>query len=102
MAEVRWTPQAAEDLEAIAEFIAADSPRFAGLFVMDTLEAVNRLSSFPRLGRMVPETGNPSIREILLGNYRIVYRVRRETVEILTVWQGARLFDPRRLQPPGT
>lgn len=98
MAEVRWAPQAADDLEAIAQFIAEDSPHYASLFVMDVLEAVEQLVSFPRSGKVVPETRDPALRETVLGNYRIIYRVRPELVEILTVFHGARLLDPSRIQ----
>jgi len=97
MAPVRWTPQAADDLEAIAAFIARDSPHFAGLFVADILQVVDRLADFPESGRIVPEIGEKSIREIILGSYRIIYRLRRDAVEILTVHHGARLLDPKRL-----
>ena len=97
MDDVRWTPQAADDLEAIADFIGHDSPHYAGLFVMDVLKAAERLATFPKSGRMVPETNDPVIREIILGSYRIVYRVARELVEILAVHHGARLLDPDRL-----
>ena len=97
MAELRWTPQAADDLEAITDFIAADSPHYASLFALDVLTAVERLQAFPRSGRVVPEVQAPDIREIILGNYRIVYRIRDEIVEILTVWHGSRLLDPSRL-----
>ena len=97
MAEVRWTPQAAAALEAIADFIAGESPQFASLFVIDVLHAVERLATFPRSGRIVPELRNVDVREVLLGNYRIVYRVKGDAVEILCVWHGARLFDPSRL-----
>ena len=98
MAEVRWAPQAADDLEAIAGLIAQDSPHYASLFVMDVLTAVERVASFPHSGRVVPETRDPSLRETILGNYRIIYRVRRELVEVLTVYHGARLLDPSRIQ----
>ncbi len=98
MAQVRWTPQAADDLDAIAEFIARDSPHFAVLFVADILQTVDRLADFPESGRMVPEIGEKSIREIILGSYRIIYRLRREAVEVLTVHHGARLLDPKRLR----
>jgi plasmid stabilization system protein ParE len=97
MVEVRWTSQAADDLEAIVEFIAADSPHYARLLAMDILEAVELLADFPQSGRIVPEIRAPEIREILLGNYRIIYRVRTEAVEILTVYHGARLLNPRHL-----
>lgn len=98
MAEVRWTPQAANDLEAIAELIAEDSPAYANLFAMDVLAAVERIADFPKSGRAVPEIRDPSLRESILGNYRIIYRVKRELVEILTVCHGARLLDPSRLE----
>ena len=97
MAEVRWTAQAADDLESIAEFIARDSPQYARLFVLDVLQAVERLAPFPMSGRTVPELSDPMIREVLLGAYRIVYRVREELVEVLTVYHGARLLDPGSL-----
>ena len=97
MAELRWTPQAADDLEAITDFIAADSPQYATLFAIDVLTAVERLEVFPRSGRVVPEMQASDIREIVLGNYRIVYRIRGDLVEILTVWHGSRLLDPSRL-----
>jgi addiction module RelE/StbE family toxin len=98
MAQVRWTPQAADDLDAIAEFIARDSPHFAGLLVADILQTVDRLVDFPESGRIVPEIGNRSIREVILGSYRIIYRLRSEAVEILTVHHGARLLDPKKLR----
>jgi toxin ParE1/3/4 len=97
MAEIRWAHQAAADLEAIAEFISVDSPQYAQLFALDVLNAIERLASFPRSGRIVPELGNAAIREIVLGNYRIVYRLRKDIVEILTVYHGARLLDPSDL-----
>ena len=97
MAEVRWTAQAADDLELIAEFIAHDSPQYASLFVIDVLAAVERLVRFPESGRVVPETNDPKVREIILGNYRIVYRRRADVAEILTIHHGARLLDPSQL-----
>lgn len=97
MAEVRWAPQAAEDLESIARFISHDSPHYAQLFVIDVFGAVERLGAFPQSGRIVPERNDPALREIILGNYRIVYRTKADLVEILTVYHGARLLDPDRL-----
>ena len=97
MAEVRWTPQAADDLEAIAEFISQDSPNYSSLFVLDVLYAVDRLIQFPKSGRVVPEINDPLVREVILGSYRIIYRVHQDLVEILTVFHGSRLLDPSKL-----
>ncbi len=98
MAQVRWTPQAADDLDTIAEFISRDSPHYAGLFVADILQTVDQLIDFPQSGRIVPEIGDSCLREVILGNYRIIYRLRSKAVEILTVHHGARLLDPKRLK----
>ena len=97
MAEVRWTPQAADDLDAIAEFIAKNSPHYAAVFVMDVLQSVEQLTHFPQIGRIVPEIHNPAIREIILGSYRVIYRLPKEVAEILTVHHSARQLDPGKL-----
>ena len=98
MVEVRWTPQASEDLDSIVDYIARDSPQYARLFVVDTFQAVERISGFPKSGRVVPELGNPAVREIILGSYRVVYRLREKWVELLTIYHGARLLDPTGLE----
>jgi len=70
MAEVRWTPQAADDLEAITDFRAVDSAHYSTPFAKAVVTAVERLAAFPRSGRIVPEVRNPAVREIILVNYR--------------------------------
>jgi len=90
---VRWTPQAADDLDAAAEYVARDSPHYASLFVERILDAIDRLEQFPLRGRIVPEKQDPAVRELLVGSYRIVYRHQRDIVEVLTIHHGARLLD---------
>ncbi len=97
MAEVKWTQQAADDLESITKFIAQDSVHYARLFAVDVVEAVERLNVFPESGRIVPEKNSPAIREIIFGN-RIIYRLKNEAVEILTIYHGSRLLDPSKLK----
>ncbi len=97
MGEIRWTPQAADDLEAIAAYIALDSEHYASLFVIDLIAAVERLETFPLRGRIVPEVQNPDIRESVFGSYRIIYRVQSTVVEILTIYHGSRLLVPDEL-----
>ncbi len=92
MIKLRWTTQAVEDMEAIRKFIANDSDAYADLVVARLLESVERLEHFPRSGRIVPELSDPQLREIIEAPYRIVYRVRDETVEILTVFRASRLL----------
>lgn len=98
MAEVKWTRQAVEDLESITHFIAKDSHHYARLFVIDIFEAVEQLEEFPESGRIVPELNDSIVRELILGNYRLVYRFRRNLVELLTLYHGARILDPIKLR----
>ena len=96
MVEVRWTLQAAEDLNAIVEFIARDSSQYARLLVVDIFQAVDRIAVFPQSGRIVPELNDPVVREVILGNYRLVYRLKDASLDLLTIYHGARLFDPSK------
>ncbi|MFQ5639358.1 MAG: type II toxin-antitoxin system RelE/ParE family toxin [bacterium] len=97
MARITWTDQALEDLDAICEFIARDAPRYAQVFADRIFESVERLESFPKSGRMVPELEIETLREIIFGNYRIVYRITDNEVEILTVFHGSKLLDFTKL-----
>ena len=97
MAEIRWTLQALDDVEAIANYIARDSTHFAQMFAVRTFEAVRRIQRFPESGRIVPEIKKKDIREILLGNYRIIYRVKDNLIEILTVYHSSRLLNGKTL-----
>jgi len=85
-----WSPQALRDLEAIRDYIAADSPRYAALVVERIVGGVERLRDFPESGRVVPERNRPEIREVIVQPYRVVYRLRPGVVEIATVFRASR------------
>ena len=72
--KVIWSPAARDDLHDIVVFIARDNPQRAMSFGYQLISKTDRLEDFPKLGRMVPEYQNQSIREIILRPYRIVYR----------------------------
>jgi toxin ParE1/3/4 len=93
VARVGWTPQSLADLEAICLFIARDAPEMARVFADRAFRATDRLTDHPGLGRIVPELSQAHLREVLLGNYRIIYRLRDDVVQVLTVHHGARLLD---------
>ena len=92
MADVVWRPQALRDLEAIEAYYEEVSPDFAPIFVSGAFGSAARLASFPGLGRVVPEIGDDSIRELIYRQYRIIYLVHDSAVEILTVYHSARQF----------
>ena len=87
-----WSPSAATDLQAIRDYIAADSPRYADLVVRRILLAVERLTDFPESGRAVPERTDGTLREVIVSPFRVVYRQREQTVEVVTVFRAARRF----------
>ncbi|TSA29228.1 MAG: type II toxin-antitoxin system RelE/ParE family toxin [Ignavibacteriales bacterium] len=93
MARVTWTNQAISDLQDICEFISKDSFHYAQITAQKIFLSVEKLIPYPELGRIVPELNNPEIREIVLGNYRIIYRYKNNEVEILTVYHSARLLN---------
>ena len=95
MAEVKWTPRALDDLDAICLFIARDSPHMASVFADRLFRTTDRLADHPRVGRIVPEIELEGIREIFVGNYRVIYRIVDDEVHILTVHHGARLLEPQ-------
>ena len=92
MTPIRWSPQAVRDVEAIRDYIAQDSPRYAQLTVDRIITSVERLRAFPHSGRVVPERADPEIREVIVGPFRVVYRYRSGVVDIATVFRASRLF----------
>ncbi|GAB4251861.1 type II toxin-antitoxin system RelE/ParE family toxin [Deferrisoma sp.] len=99
---ILWTDRAKADLTAIGDYIAADSPVAAARWVRRLVAAVERLAEFPWSGRRVPELqGRKDLREVVQGAYRIVYRVKRDAVVVLTVFEGHRRFPDELSEDEG-
>ena len=92
---ILWSPQSLRDLDAIHEYIAKDSEHYAGLTIARIFSAVEQLIQFPHSGRIVPERDEPEIREVIVGRFRVVYRVQGELIEVATVFRAAREFPER-------
>ncbi len=90
---VTWSPEAADDLEGIATYIARDSAAYARAIVSKVLATAKSLARFPEIGRVVPEVGDESIRERFVYSYRVIYRVEQHRVLILAIVHGKRLLD---------
>jgi toxin ParE1/3/4 len=90
---VVWTPSARDCLDEILQHIAADSPSAAGKVLEVVLAAAESLSVFSERGRIVPEVGSQSIREIFVYRFRLMYQVFSGEVRILAVLHGAMDFD---------
>jgi addiction module RelE/StbE family toxin len=95
MAQVRWSPQVAQDLKEICDYIGRDSPRYAALFAERVFTVVEMIAQFPLAGGIVPEYGRDDVRERLIHNYRLVYRLRGgDTIQLVTLIHGARILPP--------
>jgi toxin ParE1/3/4 len=92
---ILWSPQSLRDLDAIHEYIAKDSEHYAALTIARIFSAVEQLIEFPSSGRIVPERDEPKIREVIVGRFRVVYRVQDELIEVATVLRAAREFPER-------
>jgi toxin ParE1/3/4 len=91
MVKLIWTDQAIDDLDNVGEYIAENSERYAKLTIQKIFERTDVLKSFPRAGRIVPEKNEENVRELVEGNYRIIYEIISENlIYILTVYHSAR------------
>jgi toxin ParE1/3/4 len=94
MVEINWTKQAVRDIDNIAEFISKDSEHYAKIQVRRFFESARVLERFPGSGKIVPEKQNPLIREILVGSYRVIYKIIDESkIDVLTVHHNKRLLS---------
>jgi len=83
--KIQWSPLAIERIGEISDYIAMDSTMAAERWVCSIFDRVEQVKDFSRSGRSVPETNRKDIRELIIANYRIIYRIETHAVSILTV-----------------
>lgn len=90
--QVALAPSARRDLRDIVRYISLDSPERAVQFGQFLVSCTKRLAEFPEIGRVVPEFGDPFVREIVVRSYRVIYRVDHADcrVDVARFWHGAR------------
>jgi len=88
--KVKWTEIAWGDLVELFDYIAKDSHYYAAGFVSEVRDAARSLSYMAERGRVVPEFGDPTIRELFIKRYRLIYQVRERNVYIIGLVHGAR------------
>ena len=89
---IAWSSLAVDRVSEIAGYIAQNNPGAAENWVETVFSKVEQLKSLPESGRIVPETDNPRIRELLYGNYRVIYRIEKNQFSILTVRHGKQIL----------
>ena len=86
-----WSPRAIADIEDIAEYISRDSAMYAESTVSKIFESAQPLVDYPKMGRVVPETGIETIRELFIFQYRLIYEIIDKEVHVLAVVHGKRI-----------
>lgn len=90
--KILWSPLAIDRASEIAEYIAQDKPSAAAKWIDTVFSKVEQLKSTPEIGRLVPEIRNDQFRELIYGNYRIIYRIEKELISILTIRHGKQIL----------
>ncbi len=99
MAKIVWTEQSVLELQDIFDYISKGSKRYAENQVRRVKAKTSILKTRPESGRIVPEMGINKIRELIEGNYRIIYRIlKKDSIEILTIHHSARDFESRKIE----
>lgn len=90
--KIIWSPLAIDRASEIAEYIAQDKPSAAEKWINTVFSKVGQLKSSPEIGRVVPEIRNDKFRELIYGNYRIIYRIEKTQISILTIRHGKQIL----------
>jgi len=90
--KINWSKESLKQLIEIKNYISKDNPERAETFINRLIERGERVGDYPFKGRMVPEFAVNEIREVFEKSYRIVYRISKEQIEILTVFEGHQLL----------
>jgi toxin ParE1/3/4 len=93
-----WSPLAIDRAHEAAAYIAGDKPEAALRWLEGLFRIIDSLEMFPQSGRLVPEIGLPEFREVIYRrSYRVIYRVEKTRISVLTVRNCARLLDIEEL-----
>ena len=94
MVEVIWTQNATEEIVNIAEYLEQHSKYYAESIVKKLYGKVGILRQHPKIGRIIPEMQDEIYRELIEGNYRIMYEILDdEIILIQRVIHSSRFFD---------
>ena len=90
MVKVIWAEFALEDLKSIHDFISKDSKFYADRFIEKLIIRIDQLETFPNSGKIVPEFDLETLRELIEGNYRVIYKINPDHIDIVRIHHTAR------------
>lgn len=94
-----WSPLAVEQARDIGSYIALDKLSAAEKWIEGIFSCVEKLIEFPEIGRIVPEIKRRNIREVIRGNYRVIYKISGHNIHVLVVKSYQQNLDFNEIQP---
>lgn len=88
--KIIWTENGIDSLEEIIEHIAIDSPYYASNFAKKVISLIENLKHFPNIGRIVPEYKDKDIRELIYQNYRIIYLIKGNSINLIYIGHSSK------------
>lgn len=92
-----WSPLSLGRISEIADFISEDKPGAALNWIDSIFDSINKISDFPDTGRIVPEVHHKDVRETFVGDYRVIYKIEKKQISVLTVRHGKQLLSKEDL-----
>lgn len=90
--KIIWSPLAIDRASDIAEYISLDNTTTAQNWIDTIFQKVGLLESSPEIGRIVQEIARKEIGELIFRNYRIIYRLKKSSISILTIRHGKQIL----------
>ncbi len=90
--EVIFTDRFLDRVEEYSDYIALDNIAAAIKWAEEVFVECEQLRSNPKMGRMIPEYERPELREIIHGNYRLIYELQSNRIDMLTIWHTRQLL----------
>lgn len=90
--KVRFSVPGERSIDEVEAYVARDNPAAGTRLVKRIRDAVEKVTKHPRLGRVVPEFGVEHVRELIVDNYRVLYRIDPDAIVVLLVIEGHRLL----------
>ncbi len=91
--QVKWSPEAIDDLESIRDYINRDSQNYASIVISKIFDSLAQIKEFPSSGRIVPEINNDNFREIFIYSYRIIYQINLNNLTIIAIIHAKQQFN---------
>ncbi len=90
--KIIWSPFAVDKASEIVDYISQDKPSAAKKWIEEIFLKVEQLKLSPQIGRIVPEIPDSQFRELIYGNYRVIYRLEIKQISILTIRHGKQIL----------